>query len=380
MTDFVDPRDDMHDGIGNTAPQHRLEMDPAVVVEPLPEAPAGDPDDDGIYAAEFDRAFGELYVMALEASGPSTVMEDRVLKNLLDAQARRAQGAATGEARDAREGVRGATGEPFATYADPVVVSALEPDDSGFLATGVPQHSSGQDLLEAPVHLGRVPADAPSSMGPQGQVAHVGELDEPMTASAAAPDLRLVPPDGQVQGFAPTATDATPAAAPPFVQRMLKLVAHEQRTLSIAVAALMGLIVIGIAQGLASVLGGGTAPTSTLSAQKADMAFEAEENDAAAPAYAGEAAEEDGTRLAILCPLIELGDGRTFEIVMVDGSPEKVDQTVVGEFEGVGVASGDEDDYPCEVFRLIAQSEGEGELYVVSYVDDGTFFIARPRG
>lgn len=287
-----------------------------------------DADDDGIFAAEFDAMFKARYVAALVSAGPSLAMEDRILQNLLDAQAGRDEALAAGE--DPAE-VAGSTGVIPAQHANKPDVQA---------AAAAAAHAA------TPAHLELVP-NSPA------EAASTTSLEDAATTLGGR--------------------------ASRFLRRLPNLVGPEHRTLQIAAAALAALLVVGVARGLTGVVTGGSSKTAAPEPPALVEMNEERSSLGAADTMGYMAAEESADWMPTACPNIDLSTGEHLVVVFGEkGRPEEVDPTVVGEFVETAKAYGSEGKLACEVFHIIAQSAGDGGLYAVSFVDDGAFYLARP--
>jgi hypothetical protein len=76
-------------------------------------------------------------------------------------------------------------------------------------------------------------------------------------------------------------------------------------------------------------------------------------------------------------PVILLGGGKQLRVVWHDGEPAVIDGVWVGGLVAEAQACADDDEFdvvPCWVYALPVSEDG---LYVVRYVEDGSYFAAR---
>lgn len=374
-----DPRDqgmaNAYDALERTAPHEPLSIDlPSDVAVPegfdelTSSFDAGA--EDGVYAAEFDLMFRPRLVAALNAAGPSTAMADRVLQNLLAAQR---EGSATGAHFGSGAGNGGLANEAVQNAVATAPSAAMLSADAGFAAAAPetayaePAHMTSEDMAsEAAFAEGQAPA-------------HL--VLEPSAPQVAAPALQ----DDFTGGASAAGDPGQQSRSLSYLQRIrggLSIFERDRRTLSIAATVLGAIIVVGVARAVVGAMFGGhpssaAAPTLQASGEQANDARvetvdEAEE-------VAAESAADTGDWQALACPSVDLSSGETLELVIGEHGPEKVDPTAVGEFVEPGRAYGSEDELPCDIYRLIVQSEGDGALYAISYADDGSFYLARPK-
>ncbi len=433
--------------------------EPGVVTPPTDE-------DDGIYAAEFDRMFSARLRAALEVAGPSTAIEERVLQNLLAAQRARAgvqqvmvpvAAQSTLQPIDVQPMAQPAVAQPVAAQpmAQPAVAqpmaqqtAAQQPTPQQVTTQPVPQPAVAQPVAAQPMaqqaaaqqstpqHAAQqpVPQYTAAQQMPAQQVAtpvaeasqgvasaQVGDVSpnasarqavsadstvarasENVSAGATAPSMPLeatgpVPspdaasndaaPMGNVKDFTAIPGGASldpgetgrvsPMRKVPVIRHMLRILEHERRMLSVAAVGLGALIVIGVAYGAYDSARFSSAPLAP-AAPRQEIVDEAEESAFDADdevALSGEVIKST----AYACPNIELESGELLQLVMGENGPETVDQNSVGEFVEKARAFGYDYDVECEVFHLIVQSEGDGNLYAIYYSDDAAFYLARPQ-
>ena len=429
--------------------------EPGVVTPPTDE-------DDGIYAAEFDRMFSARLRAALEVAGPSTAIEERVLQNLLAAQRARAgvqqvmvpvAAQSTLQPIDVQPMAQPAVAQPVAAQPMAQQTAAQQPAPQQVATQPVAAQPMAQAVVAQPVaaqpmtqqaaaqqstpqHAAQqpVPQYTAAQQMPAQQVAtpvaeasqgvasaQVGDVSpnasarqavsadstvarasENVSAGATAPSMPLeatgpVPspdaasndaaPMGNVKDFTAIPGGASrdpgetgrvsPMRKVPFIRHMLRILEHERRMLSVAAVGLGALIVIGVAYGAYDSARFSSAPLAP-AAPRQEIVDEAEESAFDADdevALSGEVIKST----AYACPNIELESGELLQLVMGENGPETVDQNSVGEFVEKARAFGYDYDVECEVFHLIVQSEGDGNLYAIYYSDDAAFYLARPQ-
>lgn len=315
-----------------------------------------DVEDDESFETAFDEMMSVRLRVALDAAGPSEATEDRILAAILAA--------------------RGDLGDT-AMAASSLAVDEMEP-------AGLSVQDASPELALAPAPASEMEAVQQMALAAEQE----GEPEEPEPAVEPQPR----------RGVAET-SDLTDDLLQ-LNQGRKKPLRYRYFAIGIAACICLALAVVTISR-----MGNGVSYRGDSMTAKSEEALESEavadadgamptasESGAAgAPEVVGEAeeaAEYDAavpteevreTGGALTHPEVTLSDGTTLVIVFGGEEPEAVDPTAVGEFVEEAVAYGsdlDDGGVPCEVYRLIAQSDEDGALYAVRYVNDGAFFLA----